>query len=1187
MKTALSYLLVLVGLLAFAAVVWFAGPLLAFGGVAPFEPIWVRLVIIGVVVLLVAGIYLWRWWRGRKAAAALEEGLVVPEEGVTDGQVLSERMTEALQTIKASTGRKNYLYALPWYIIIGPPNAGKTTALLKSGIKFPLAEANGGAPLAGSGGTRYCDWWFTEEAVLIDTAGRYTTQDSDAVADKKSWLSFLGLLKRYRPKQPINGVIVAISLDDIMRLPPADLAAHSAAIRRRLIEVHQELRVDFPVYMLFTKADLVAGFNEYFGNFTEGRRRKVWGATFQTEDRRKNMVGQVPAEFDALTRRLTEELSDRLQEEPDPVSRIAIFGFPEQFAMLKDKVYDFLREIFEPSRYQVNANLRGFYFSSGTQEGTPFDQVLGAMDRAGGTPLGAGHMSGRGKSFFLHDLIKSVIFAETGWVSLDMGAMRLSAALRYGALALAAVVALGLAGLWGWSYLSNSTLIADTEQFVSDYRVNADTVLTAATVSDDDVMKVLPALDLIRNNPVGFAHLGEPVPLGETFGLSQRDRLSASSEAAYRQALERMLRSRLILRVESQLEASLNTPIQTYEALKVYMMLGGKAPSTDDDYIDAWFRQDWEQNLYPGPNNKVARDALEQHLQAMLTLDDGKQPTFELNGLLIDSAQRTLTRLTLADQAYEYLKSLPPAVPIEDFNVSARSGPESALVFETVDGSDYAALTVPAFYTYRGFHEHFLAELASIADQLAEEQWVRGEVGQAMVTEVEFQQLGPKLLALYSSDFVAAWTRILDNIKLKALPGEKPDYVVLSVASNKASSPIKALVQAIVDETALTREAPVEPPAAGALDGAVDQLAGLAAQQASNRAGGLARIGINMALKGNGRPGETATAPQVPGANVEAQFKQYAVLLDGQPPPIDLVLDSLNEVYRNLVVAAMTPSQAAQALAATQLHVANLSMSASRLPGPFQRMMSAAVTDLEGDAAGSSLAQLNDDLANTVTRLCEQLTSNLYPFSPGSERDLPMADFARLFAPNGVMDRFFAEKLLPLADMSGDVWTWKADTALGRELSNSALREFQRAAQIRDAFFPPGASAPQVTLTISHAALHAAAQMALLDINGQVIQTQQVGSVPVTIQWPGSTGGGSVTLSILPELAGRSSVYSDSRPWALMRLIAQGAVTRSGDTLQVRFLLGGRDVSYNIQVGTIFNPFFLPALSEFSCPTGL
>ena len=100
--------------------------------------------------------------------------------------------------------------------------------------------------------------------------------------------------------------------------------------------LHQELKIDFPVYALFTKADLIAGFAEYFGNFTECRRRKVWGATFQTEDRKKNMVGEVPAEFDALVRRLTEEVADRLHEEPDPISRIAIFGFPAQFALLKD-----------------------------------------------------------------------------------------------------------------------------------------------------------------------------------------------------------------------------------------------------------------------------------------------------------------------------------------------------------------------------------------------------------------------------------------------------------------------------------------------------------------------------------------------------------------------------------------------------------------------------------------------------------------------------------------------------------------------------------------------------------------------------------------------------------------------------------------------------------------------------------
>ena len=42
--------------------------------------------------------------------------------------------------------------------------------------------------------------------------------------------------------------------------------------------------------------------------------------------------------------------------------------------------------------------------------------------------------SGQGKSFFLHDLLTKVIFAEAGWVSRDMNAVRRAAIVRYGAL---------------------------------------------------------------------------------------------------------------------------------------------------------------------------------------------------------------------------------------------------------------------------------------------------------------------------------------------------------------------------------------------------------------------------------------------------------------------------------------------------------------------------------------------------------------------------------------------------------------------------------------------------------------------------------------------------------------------------------------------------------------------------------
>ncbi len=123
--------------------------------------------------------------------------------------------------------------------------------------------------------------------MLIDTAGRYTTQDSDAKADQKSWLAFLDLLKRNRPRQPINGVLVAISIEDLLTLPQDEVAAHAAAIKARLIELHKRLKVDFPVYALFTKADLVIGFMEFFGDLDEKQRAQVFGATFQTMDRRQ------------------------------------------------------------------------------------------------------------------------------------------------------------------------------------------------------------------------------------------------------------------------------------------------------------------------------------------------------------------------------------------------------------------------------------------------------------------------------------------------------------------------------------------------------------------------------------------------------------------------------------------------------------------------------------------------------------------------------------------------------------------------------------------------------------------------------------------------------------------------------------------------------------------------------------
>ena len=118
----------------------------------------------------------------------------------------SKRPSAALKQQRQRAGHS--LYDLPWYVFIGAPGSGKTTALLNSGLKFPLGQRGGKAAVRGVGGTRNCDWWFTDEAVFLDTAGRYTTQDSDAASDSDGWREFLALLRKYRTRRPVNGIIL-------------------------------------------------------------------------------------------------------------------------------------------------------------------------------------------------------------------------------------------------------------------------------------------------------------------------------------------------------------------------------------------------------------------------------------------------------------------------------------------------------------------------------------------------------------------------------------------------------------------------------------------------------------------------------------------------------------------------------------------------------------------------------------------------------------------------------------------------------------------------------------------------------------------------------------------------------------------------------------------------------------------
>lgn len=411
------WLISLIGLLALALFIWFGGPLIAIAGAVPLGSPVVRLLVILVIFVLWGLNNLRLHLKANKQDNQLIDDLGTPsahdpaaidtEQADEEMRLIKERFGQALDVIKKAklpgADGSNRLYELPWYMIIGPPGAGKTTALVNSELHFPLADQFGKGAVKGVGGTRNCDWWFTDQAVLIDTAGRYTTQDTHEASDAAAWSGFLDLLRRHRRKRPINGVIVAISVSDLLQQTEFERTKNAQAIRRRIQELTQRLGVSFPIYLLVTKADLVAGFVECFDDLGRDERTQAWGMTFPLEVSAAGdgVQAAFDGEFSKLLGRLNERILSRLHHERDYNRRGLILTFPQRMANLGPAISEFIEQAFRPSRFEERAMLRGVYFTSGTQEGTPIDRLLASVSRTFGIEFqSAATLAGPGKSYF-------------------------------------------------------------------------------------------------------------------------------------------------------------------------------------------------------------------------------------------------------------------------------------------------------------------------------------------------------------------------------------------------------------------------------------------------------------------------------------------------------------------------------------------------------------------------------------------------------------------------------------------------------------------------------------------------------------------------------------------------------------------------------------------------------------------
>jgi type VI secretion system protein ImpL len=1136
--------------------IWYAGPYFGFGELHPLESVTARLIAMALILAFWLASVLVKRMRANRAsdqlAAAVVKQSKAEERPNAETVQLRERFEEAVAALKGKRRSGHSLYELPWYVIVGAPGSGKTTALVNSGLNFPLEQRTGKGALRGVGGTRNCDWWFTDEAVFLDTAGRYLTQDSDAAADSAGWAEFLALLKKYRKRRPVNGVILTISAQDLMTLGHSGRETHVIAARRRLNELNKELQIQLPVYVLVTKCDLVAGFTEYFDDFEKDGRAQVWGVTFPYEQTANGKAAEAfTPEFDTLMTRLNERVFQRLEEDRDVRRRSKIFGFPQQMAALRDLLNSFIAEVFASTRFdQQQILLRGVYFTSGTQEGTPIDRLLGAIGRRFAVAPEAVSPGGRGKAYFIEHLLKDVLLAESGLAGVNRRLEVKKAALQLGAYAAVAVVAvLGLIVLTV-SYNRNRTYV-DT---VSADIATLQKVPPMARGSSLDLGTLLPRLNALRAVVDSANRHREDVPWSMRWGLYQGLALGNAARDAYSRELNSALLPTLASRFQQRLVDYASEPEKVYLYLKAYLMLS-LPERLDKTQLGFLAVQEWQSAYANDPN---AATALSEHFDNLLAYNSSLRKVV-IDQALVDQARRTIPLDAVPRLIYSFIK-----VSYADDTAGALrfDGLGADQVFRRKSGASVTQ-PMPSLYTSKVFEEVVSKRAEEMEKQFTEDRWVWGDARPS--TPIDSARVKTAVIDLYEKDYIQAWEGFLADLGLTSLGNPEETKRALRTLSGP-TSPLRSLLKTVDANTFLVKQ-----PAPAQSGGGV-----------LSTAGDTFRKIVQSTQKTLGIPTGT------PGAQITAHFAPIHNLVAGEPgtAPLDRFLEQIRQIQEKLQSVGTGIGQET-ADVATLASVGQMSQSLKQDAAGLPQSVGAIITEAGNQAQllsrGGLRASLGDRYRQDVVRECSLAIDGRYPFTPGGTNEVRMADFERLFNTNGVFDRFYRDNLDRLVDNSRSPWSWRADAsgaAVG--LENAVLRQFELAQRIRETFFRGGSGMPSLQFTMTFTSLRQTVNRVVIELDGKAYPYQFGPERPYQVTWPGDNPG--LAVITFEERGGAKPHDEFKGPWALFRLFESAQVRpEASERYLLTFVKGQHQAEVRIEAASVLNPFGRRDWQQFRC----
>ena len=689
---------------------------------------------------------------------------------------------------------------IPLVMIIGNERAGKSAFINYSNIEYPLGDSLDTYKKIHQSTTNF-NLYISKNGALIDTEGVHFAQEvlfnpsstdelpeddveknKDFLLKKNIWKEFLNFLNKNIFHSKLGGAILIVDTQQFLENPKEYSNDLIRYLVKRVNDCENSLKIKFPIYVVFSKLDLVEGMGDYFKLFKDDVANKAFGLSLSNTFNKDDLDN----DFKELSRSLLYNIMSKNSLSHSLEDKKRSYLFLKQLDNLFALVSDFALKLKDENSLKNSSPIKGVYFVSAFQENIPINYLVNTVcDRYGiKKPLARALNNYSKQSYFVKSLLKDIVFKG------HLANPNLNKSLSTKILNFASIALVCVATYFACSHFINLKSAKELE--AQNAMLSISTLLDGRKYKDYTPTQKIELLRNLKDTLKIYPRLFSGDTKFEYPLLDISYKGFESAKDLYTELTIDFLKNTILVEMENMLETETN-PDNLIKAFYMYQSL------FDKDFINAnlfkiWIKTNWSKF----EKYNINQDDFLSHADSVLNADL-KDIYQNLNSIKV--AGDKLIKVERLERLYSLLEFISYKNEKEFYDIKK----EIAGIDNVIENSN-AFEPFNKIYTKDGMRE-FLSNLSSYIDDSANiEKWLfQNERASNLDTNEDKTNLRLSIANLYLQKYRSRWITVIGGITPKKFNSRKETLDELEILS-KVENPVNSLVNTLNTNTLLADE---------------------------------------------------------------------------------------------------------------------------------------------------------------------------------------------------------------------------------------------------------------------------------------------------------------------------------------------------------------------------------------------